>query len=246
MAQTPTPPPAVPIRSIFAAVPTETPTSASGVSWTWLKFFQGFEQAVLSQIAAIVGLTITTVTQATLPPSLPASSAGMIYFVSDFNHLLQWDGTKWIWAPGENGSGYISSFLISPTGAGWHLCDGSIVHRLNSDGSVSNVTLPNYAIAAYLKLGTSAAAGPNAPSGATQSISGGTPAGTISGSSDTTSAESASQAVQSGAGVTVAAHPHTHTVTPTATFAGAALASHSHGPGTIDLENTRLLAYYRQ
>jgi len=46
----------------------------------------------------------------------------------------------------------------------------------------------------------------------------------------------------------LAASNHTHDVAVDAnpTFSGAAMAGHSHGPGTLDLANTQLKAYYRQ
>jgi hypothetical protein len=117
--------------------------------------------------------------------------------------------------------------------------------------------LPNYTTAAYLKLGTVLAMGPNAASGLTDLVSGGTPSGTNSvptftGTPATTSVESADTANVAVTGATsVAAANHTHTVTPAGTvtapaFTGAALPPHAHGPGTLDLENTQLLAFYRQ
>jgi hypothetical protein len=195
-------------------------------------------------------------TQATLPTDLGASDKGFLAHVTDYGHLLQWSGTAWGWAPGDAGSGLIHGFLSAPTGSGWHLCDGSTVKMLNADGTLSQVTLPNLANAAYLKLATATAVGPNAASGQTAAVSAGTPSGTNSapaftGAADTTSTESADATVQSGSGATVAAAGHTHTVTPSGTvaaptFTGDALAAHAHGPGTLDLNNTQLLAYFRQ
>lgn len=190
--------------------------------------------------------------QSGLPGDLGSHDAGFLADVTDFLHTLRWNGTSWAFADG--GSGQVAQFLADP-GTGWHICDGSNVNRLNADGSISSVTLPDYTTAAYLKLATSAVVGPTAPSGETEAISAGTPAGTVTapiftGSADTTGDESADQNVQSGTGATVAAQNHTHSVTPTGTnsaptFAGVALPTHQHGPGTIDLENTQLLAYYR-
>lgn len=216
---------------------------------------------------------IEQVTQATLPTGLGVSDTGLLVNVTDFRHTLQWSGSAWEWGPGDMGSGQVASFLSNP-GAGWNLCDGSSVNYLNSDGTVSAITLPNYTTPAYLKLGTTANAGPNAPSGTTSSVSAGTPAGTVSapsftgtpvtptftGSAGTTGVESADTTVQSGTGASVASASHTHgftpagtisTVTPAGavsapTFTGSALPTHSHAPGTIDLTNTVLLAYFRQ
>lgn len=252
----------------------------------WVKWLQNATQAINSPIGLVHQHT-----QADLPTDLQKGNTGYLAYVSDYGHLLTWTGTAWAWAPGELGSDYVEAFLSGPTGAGWHLCDGSVVQRLNADGTLTAVTLPDLSTAAYLKLGTAAAAGPNAPAGQSGGTSGGTPAGVVSqptftGNLDTTSAESAGTpagsvtqpaatgtesgdvTVQSGGGTTVAAQNHTHglsnptftgaalaahqhTLTPDGTvsqptFAGAVLAAHTHAPGSIDLENTQLLAYYRQ
>jgi hypothetical protein len=217
---------------------------------------------------------------ASLPTDLGSGDAGFLANVSDYGHLLEWSGAAWRWGPGESGSDFISGFLTRPTGNGWHLCDGSTVERLNSDGSLTAIMLPNYALSTYLKLGTIASAGPNVASGTTAAVTAGTPAGTVSrptfiGNLDTTSSvsastpvgindvESADMTVQSGSGATVAAQNHTHAfsgtplavhahaVTPDGvvsqpSFTGTALPMHSHGPGSLDLENTVLKAYYRQ
>jgi hypothetical protein len=75
-----------------------------------------------------------------------ASDAGLLLFVTDYNHLLQWNGTGWQWGPGENGSGYIVAFVNPPNQAvGWVLCDGSTgVASLLGDGTLDfSTTLPN-------------------------------------------------------------------------------------------------------
>jgi hypothetical protein len=230
---------------------------ASGVNLSWIKWFQTFTKNAITQAQAILSSAITDYTQNNLPTNLTANQKGFLISVSDYAHILRWTGSGWTWGPGDPGSGYIAPFLSAPTQAGWHLCDGSTVKRLNSDGTLSSVVLPDYTTATYLKLGTILAMGPNAASGLTTAISGGTPVGTNSvptftGTPATTSIESADTANVAVTGATsVAAANHTHTVTPAGTvsapaFAGAALAPHAHGPGTLDLENTQLLAYFRQ
>lgn len=230
----------------ITAPPIPSPFSAgdnvTGVSLAWKQWFQSLVTSIQAALANISSQAISPVTSTTLP-TLNMSDAGFLVVVTDFNHVLQWTGTAWTWGPGDIGSGYIDAFLSAPTAAGWHLCDGSTVNRLNADGSVSTVTLPNYTTASYLKFGTTPAPGPNAASGQTASVSAGTPSGTNT--STTSASESADQTVQSGSGATVPAAPHTHTV-PGQTFTGAAMNPHSHGPGTIDLQNTQLLAYFRQ
>ena len=43
----------------------------------------------------------------------------------------------------------------APTANGWHVCDGSFVNYLKSDGTLGGATLPNTASsAAYMKFGS--------------------------------------------------------------------------------------------
>jgi hypothetical protein len=242
-----------PIRDPFLG----TGGGASGVSLSWIQWFQAATTQLVAQLEAIAASAITDFTQSNLPTNLTVNQKGFLISVSDYAHILRWTGSGWTWGPGDPGSGYIAPFLSAPTQTGWHLCDGSTVNKLNADGTLTSVVLPNYTTTAYLKLGTVLAMGPNAPSGTTAAISGGTPSGTNSiptftGTPATTSIESADTANVAVTGATsVAAANHTHTVTPAGTvsaptFAGTALPPHAHGPGTLDLENTQLMAFYRQ
>jgi hypothetical protein len=229
----------------------------AGITLSWTKWFQTISTQLISQLEAIAASAIADFTQANLPTNLTVNQKGYLISVSDYAHILRWTGSAWTWGPGDPGSGYIAPFLSAPTQLGWHLCDGSMVKRLNADGTLTSVVLPNYTTAAYLKLGTILAMGPNAPSGLTNAVSGGTPSGTNSipnftGTPATTSVESADTANVAVTGATsVAAAGHTHTITPAGTvsapaFTGAALPPHAHGPGTLDLLNTQLQAWYRQ
>lgn len=83
-----------------------------------------------------------TVTQDSLPTNLTAADAGVLVNVSDYAHVLRWNGTGFEFA--DAGSGYTQAFLINP-GTGWLLCDGTAnVLTLLGDGTLDNsVTLPN-------------------------------------------------------------------------------------------------------
>ena len=139
-------------------------------------------------------------TQATLPVDLGSGDAGFLVNVTDYAHQLQWNGAAWGWAPGDSGSGYIGLFEVDP-GTGWHLYDGSAVNYLLGTGALASVTLPDLtsiaANAAYPKAG-SPNSGPNAAVAPTP-----------------TGSPSATQAVATGSGTSVASGAHTHTVPAT-------------------------------
>jgi hypothetical protein len=86
-----------------------------------------------------------TLEQEFLPTDLGLADAGLEVFVSDYNHVLRWNGTGWEFLPGDH-SGYTQNFLIDP-GIGWLPCDGSTgVATLLSDGTLDfSVDLPNTA-----------------------------------------------------------------------------------------------------
>lgn len=220
----------------------------SGITRPWFLWLQSIFDTLIAQTNAISGSTIVDSTQAnlsTLAGTLGPDNTGQLVYVTDYNHMLRWNGTGFEWGPGENGSGYISAFLNDPSPTtGWQVCNGAVTTKLNSDGSVSPVTVPNYATASYLKLGSAApVAGPTAAGGVTVATSAGTPSGTNS--NPNTGNNSANVEVQAGVGTFVAADPHTHTTTAPV-FTGNALATHTHGPGSFELQRTQLKAWYRR
>ncbi len=199
---------------------------SDGAKWSYVSGKNYAAQSGLTAIAATLG----------------TNDVGYLIGVTDFTHTLKWSGTAWGFAEGDDGSGYISSFLIAPTGGTWGICDGSTYTYLKADGTTGSQAVPDLSTAAYLKLGTSATAGPTAASG-------NTPTGTVSqptftGNAGTTGTDSASVDVQSGTGTTVAAHTHTHSDTPTGTvsqptFTGSAMSS-------LELRRTQLIGYFRR
>jgi hypothetical protein len=160
---------------------------------------------------------------AAIPTDLGVNDAGFIFDVLDFNHRLQWSGTAWGWAPGDEGSGRMVVCEIDPTGAGWHLYDGSAgVLYLKATGATGTITLPNLVgvttDAAFIVAG-SPNGGPNAATaptigGSTATASAVTgltnPAATGSTSPGNTGAPSATVTAASGSGITVATFAHTH------------------------------------
>lgn len=83
--------------------------------------------------------------QASLPTDLGTSDINFLAFVTDYAHQLIWTGTGWTWAPGEQGSDFVLPFVSGPNPAtGWQACNGSLnISRLNFDGSLAFVTVPN-------------------------------------------------------------------------------------------------------
>lgn len=129
---------------------------------------------------------IMQATQATLPADLGAGDAGFLADVTDYAHRLQWSGSGWGFAPGDEGSGRVEGFLVDPNPTtGWHLCDGAAgVTYLKSDGTTGTVNLPDLvstaAQAAYLKFGSPASSTVN-PAVAPAFTGGSyTPAGAVS------------------------------------------------------------------
>lgn len=156
--------------------------------------------------------------QAALPGDLGTHDGGFLANVFDYGHLLIWSGAAWTWGPGDAGSGMLQLFEVDPTGAGWHLYDGSTVNYLKADGTLGSITLPNISGAAptrcYLKT-SDTNGGPTSPT-----------APTFTGGAVTGATFTGTPAVLTG---TNTAPTFTGTPgTPTGTFTGAALATHSH------------------
>lgn len=89
---------------------------------------------------------VCRVAQADLPTDLgTAGDVGFLAYVTDYAHLLRWNGTGWEWAPGELGSDYVSAFVTGPDDTtGWLACNGAAgIVRLKSDGNRAFANLPN-------------------------------------------------------------------------------------------------------
>lgn len=159
-------------------------------------------------------------------PTLNADDTGYLYDVADYDHLLRWEGAAWNWGDHDR-SGRIESFLVDPDPTtGWALCNGGATDKLNYDGSVSAVTLPDLtstaAKAGYLKFGATASATVNAAVAPSLTMNSYTPAGSVSAPAFTGSAVN-SDLVSGGTPAGTVAWPAGVPV-----FSGGALANHSH------------------
>lgn len=137
--------------------------------------------------------------------------------VTDFRHVLRWDGARFQWGPGEDGRHDIVALPIDPDDlTGWQLCDGTPTTYLNGDGSTDPFTTPDLiggGAAAYLKLGDTVS-GPNAAAAPVFTGTSATPSGTISAIA---SSGSGSVNVLASSVTQVSPAAHTH---PAPTFTG--------------------------
>ena len=211
----------------------------------WIYAF-GIKSVVQADIAAFVAV-------------LGTNDAGALINVTDFTHMLRWTGTATEFAPGDPGSGQIAFYQITPPGGTWGICDGSTYSYLQAAATLANFTTPNYGTAAYIKAGTSAAAiaAASGVTGSTTATNQAEAAHThaIDPASTTSGAPSAVTNVDNnnlGSTVDVGSSTHTH-ATDIASFSSGAGSSHNHtqdahthGPGSLELRNSQLTAFFRR
>lgn len=167
---------------------------------TWV-YLSGIYPRTQSQLTAL-GATLT------------ANDTNLLVDVTDFAHILRWNGTVFVFNDPSDPPGRIEGFLVNPSPAtGWHLCDGSVVNYLNPSGSTTPVTLPDLTSAggqaSYLKFASTASATLNPAVAPTLTMNSYTPAGTNS--------------VPTFTGSALGTHSHTVTATGTVsapTFTG--------------------------
>lgn len=128
--------------------------SFPGIIWGKEILVGGTGPASAHPIAPLISSTQANLS--TLAATLTPANTGLLVWVTDYNHVLEWNGTGWQWGPGDQGSGLFAPFAVAPTATGWHACDGSSVSYLKGDGTTGTVTLPNtVSSAAYIKAGNS-------------------------------------------------------------------------------------------
>ena len=190
----------------------------------WLYLFQGLSTQVqaLQVIAnSTFGTNLFTLAN---QPTLGSSDAGYVGFVTDYAHLVYWDGSAWQWLDGDL-PGRLAFWSSAPA-TGWGLCDGTSVDLLTIGATLTTTafTTPNLkGTAAYLKSGSAFSATVQPASGTTASGSTGTgttgggttgtgTTGTGTTGTGTTGVPDATVLVNSGSGVYAAGTTHTHSI----------------------------------
>ena len=160
--------------------------------------------------------------------ALGTNDAGLLFY-DNVNYIRKWEwtGSAWTYAAEELPGGDTSPALMilagNSTPPGWAPCNGGAVTITKSDATTVSFTTPNPASLFFeggAYTGSPIAAVAPAISGSTASATTGITLGS-------TGAPSATQAVQSGLGATVASSGHTHAE------GSPSDPGHSHGAGSL-------------
>lgn len=86
-------------------------------------------------------------------PTPAVNDYGLYYWVTDYQHLLLWIGTQWVFGvPGDSsGQEVLTETPGILTGGVWHPCDGTATTILNGDGTTQSVTTTSRATGYYIR-----------------------------------------------------------------------------------------------
>ena len=150
-----------PLLPVIGPAPLRDPVTADSTGAplgpTWQRWFSQIFRAVTSLLGSnptpaltvagteyrwlsVMRIEIPQAALVKLSPILGAQDAGLLVGITDYNHVLEWTGTKFQWGPGESGSNWYSAgpaTATEPSANGWHACDGSTVMYLNPDGTLT-------------------------------------------------------------------------------------------------------------
>lgn len=105
---------------------------------------------------------------------------GLLVYVTDYAHILQWTGSAWQRGPGDmEHSDTFHDFGAAPADVGWHALDGTTQPFLKYDGTLGSRVLPASTVA-YAKSGAAYSATVTAAVVPTLAMASYTPAGTVS------------------------------------------------------------------
>lgn len=111
---------------------------------TWAQWFNKIYTIIAAGWSTAFLATSTQADLATLAATLGQANTGMLVWVSDYAHMLEWSGTGWQRGPGDlDHSDTFADFGAAPTDTGWLPCDGSTVSYLKYDGTLGTRILPN-------------------------------------------------------------------------------------------------------
>lgn len=97
------------------------------------------QDRVHAAAGAVETLLTVVMSLADIPTTLTQGDAGLLVgLLTPYNHLLQWTGELWRFAPGDVGNGFVRTFAagIAPQEPGWQLCDGTTTTYLIVGASV--------------------------------------------------------------------------------------------------------------
>lgn len=206
------------------------------------------------------------------PTNLTAANDGLLFYVTDFGHLVRYNAASQVWefAPGDNGAGYFADFGITPQATGWQLCDGSATTYLHVGAALTTVAFvtPNLTgTPAYRKAAAAYTGTINAKVAPSTTGTGSTGTGTTSGQSNDhghnfsvtsggPSAQYPANVIQqwtAGASANPPTASHTH---DSAGTTGGTNSDHTHSApslsvpalsiGTIEMANLGVLPFFRR
>jgi hypothetical protein len=201
-------------RYIPPPIQTAIVNAAGFVTGPWGIFFQQVGRPIIHEN-----------TLAKKPTNLRSEDEGILFHSTDYDRWWRWNGAAWERAPWELPTRFVGLFIEAP-GTGWKLLDGTSNPITYTKADATTATFsPASALGDYIKLanafGGHFAAIAALISGNTANAATGVTVPANSG------VNSASQVVQSGTGVTVAAHTHTHPEGPVTD------PQHLHAAGTL-------------
>lgn len=131
-------PPTVAVEALLPAlgpIPAQTPIVGPGglAADDWIR--QLGEMNVTLDLLRPVSIDVDT------PMQLSHADAGDVYHVKVFNHLVQWTGTAWQFAPADQGNGWVQFFSVPPSTDGWAPCDGTSTTILTVGATLGEQTV---------------------------------------------------------------------------------------------------------
>lgn len=113
----------------------------------WYEYFKGIWQFMIAVRASPKQLLQADLARFTAKLQQNKTQPGVQIWITDFGHVLRWDGAAWDFAPGTERSNWYALFQATgdPPGTGWHLADGATVTYLRSTGDLGTVTIQTIA-----------------------------------------------------------------------------------------------------